>query len=298
MPRSTPTLALLSAAVVVTLSGFGYAAWKSRSANAASGDSTVTGSASTPTFTLLPAPDESEITDAAMLAAIRRGRAILAATRDSLPDHVGNDLRCTSCHLGDGRRANAMPWVGVYARFPQYRSREAKVFRLEDRINGCLRRSMNGRALPHEHPAMRDMMAYMAFLSRGVKVGENVAGQGLPKITPALEGDTVRGATAYVATCARCHGAEGQGSTAGPPLWGDRSFNIGAGMARVRTAAAFIRHNMPLDRPGTLTDQEAFDIAAWIVSRPRPDFAGKEHDWPLGGAPADAAYRTLGERRR
>ena len=64
--------------------------------------------------------------------AVLRGRAILGATRDSLPNHVGNALRCTSCHLDEGRRPNAMPWVGVTARFPQYRSRSASVQRLED----------------------------------------------------------------------------------------------------------------------------------------------------------------------
>ncbi|HEX5831279.1 MAG TPA: c-type cytochrome [Gemmatimonadaceae bacterium] len=243
--------------------------------------------------TLLPVPAESSVEDPALLAAIRRGRAIASATGDSLPAQVGNALRCTSCHLDDGRRAHSMPWVGVYARFPQYRSREGRVLRLEDRINGCLRRSLDGRALPMDDDRLRDMVAYMAFLSRGVGVGGTVAGQGLAPIAP-LAGDTLRGHAVYVAECARCHGAAGDGTSQAPPLWGDRSFNVGAGMARLRTAAAFIRRNMPYDRPGTLSDQDAFDVAAYIISRPRPDFAGKEHDWPRGGAPVDAAYATIG----
>lgn len=246
---------------------------------------------------LLPVPSDTSIRQAAMLASVQRGRAILAATRDSLPEHVGNDLRCTSCHLDDGRRANAMPWVGVYGRFPQYRSREAVVFRLEDRINGCLRRSMNGAALPLEHPAMRDMVAYMSFISRGVAVGGTVPGQGLPPLDTTLVADGTRGEALYAARCATCHGADGEGTTAAPPVWGDRSFNVGAGLSRLRTAAAFIRHNMPYDQPGSLTDQQAFDVAAWMITRPRPDFAGKELDWPNGDAPPDAAYRTLGAER-
>ena len=247
---------------------------------------------------LLPAPPESLVREPALLASVRRGRAILAATGDSLPDHVGNALRCTSCHLDDGRRAGALPWVGVYAAFPQYRSREAAVLRLEDRINGCLLRSMNGRALPLDHPAMRDMVAYMAHLSRGVAVGDTVIGRGMPRIPEPAAVDTAEGRRVYAAECARCHGADGEGGPLGPPVWGDRSFNVGAGMARLRTAASFIHANMPRDRPGTLGEQAAYDVAAFLVARPRPDLARKHLDWPNGDAPPDAAYETDGRRRR
>jgi thiosulfate dehydrogenase len=78
-----------------------------------------------------------------------------------------------------------------------------------------------------------------------------------------------------------------------PPVWGAQSFAIGAGMARLRTAAAFIRWNMPLDRPGQLTDQQAYDVAAFVLAHPRPDTPRKELDWPNGDPPEDAAYPTL-----
>ncbi|HEX6631057.1 MAG TPA: hypothetical protein VF048_08195, partial [Gemmatimonadaceae bacterium] len=107
---------------------------------------------------------DAGLTDDAVGRSVRRGRAILLATRDSLPDHVGNDLRCVSCHLDEGRRASAIPWTGVYARFPQYRSRSGRVIRLEDRVNGCLQRSMNGKPLPYDSDEMRDVVAYMAYL--------------------------------------------------------------------------------------------------------------------------------------
>ena len=291
--RPPALLALLASAVLGGCVGEASPAGRSDTAATAGADG---GSPAAPAAPVgarrLPAPAESSIADPQLLASVRRGRAILTATRDSLPGFVGNDLRCTSCHLDEGTRANAMPWVGVFGQFPQYRSREGVIFRLEDRINGCLRRSMNGRPLPLEHPAMRDIVAYMAFLSRGTPVGATLPGQGLPKLTPVLVGDTLRGRALYAQQCASCHAANGEGTPAAPPLWGDRSFNIGAGMSRLRTAAAFIKHNMPFDRPGTLSDQAAHDIAAWVISRPRPDFAGKELDWPNGDPPPDVAYPT------
>lgn len=241
----------------------------------------------------LRAPPDSLIPKGVLGASIRRGHALLAATRDSLPDHVGNRLRCMSCHLDDGRRAYAAPLVGVYARYPQYRARNAKVNTIEDRINGCFQRSMNGRPLPLDGRDMHDITAYLAWISRGIPVGATMKGQGFVTLRP-LPPDTARGATLFASVCARCHGTNGDGTVIAPPLWGPESFNIGAGMARLRTAAAFIRHNMPFDNPGSLTDQQAFDVAAYIVSRPRPDFPGKENDWPNGDAPPDAPYPTRG----
>ena len=241
-------------------------------------------------------PADSEVRDSAVRAAARRGLVLLRHTRDSLPEYVRADLACVSCHPRDGTQPNAMPWVGVYSRFPQYRSRSGDVSTLEDRINDCFQRSMNGRALPWESRAMRDIVAYMAALSVDVPVGRAIAGQGLPRLTP-VAAEASRGGSIYVATCARCHGAEGQGMAAAPPLWGPRSFNVGAGMSRLRTAASFIRFNMPADRPGTLSDQDAFDVAAYIGARPRPDFAGKEEDWPNGDPPPDVAYPTKAAQR-
>lgn len=236
-------------------------------------------------------PDESEIKDSVVLASVRRGRAILAATRDSLPAYVGNRLRCVSCHLGDGLKPNQMPYVGVYARFPQYRTRSATVEIIEDRINDCFLRSMNGKPLPRDSRAMRDIVAYLAFLSYGVPVGAQVEGQGIPRLDP-LPGDTARGRQVFTTRCTVCHGADGQGTDVAPPLWGPHSYNIGAGMARVHTAAAFIKQAMPFDNPGSLTPQEAFDVATFINSHPRPDLPGKENDWPNGDPPPDVAYPT------
>ena len=251
-------------------------------------------------------PNESDVKDTVVLAAVRRGRALLANTRDSLPKNVGNKLRCVSCHMGDGLRPNLMPLVGVFARFPQYRPRSGTVEIIEDRINDCFERSMNGKALGRDSRPMRDIVAYLAFLSYGIPVGAVVEGQGLARLN-AAPGDTARGRAVFAANCARCHGPDGQGTTLAlggqgptlaPPLWGPHSYNIGAGMARVRTAAAFIHGAMPFDKPGTLTAQEAYDVATFVNTRPRPDFARKVEDWPNGDPPADVAYPTKAVKRK
>ena len=220
---------------------------------------------------------------------IRHGRDLVRNTGELLPDNTGNALRCVSCHLDDGRRATGS-WVGVYGRYPQYRSRSASVVTIEDRVNGCFRRSMNGRPLPVDGGAMRDIVAYLWWLSNGTTIGPPASRQDRAARFGALRADTAAGATLFATHCARCHGVEGEGMAIYPPLWGPRSFNIGAGMARRYTAATFIAANMPFDQPGTLTDQQALDIAAYVTSKPRPDFPGKENDWPAGGAPSDAAY--------
>jgi thiosulfate dehydrogenase len=236
-------------------------------------------------------PEESEIKDSVTLASVRRGRALLRFTKDSLPQHVGASLSCVNCHVADGTQRDAMPLIGSYARFPQYRGRSGKVDIIEDRINDCFERSMNGVALVTSGRDMHDIVAYLAFLSRGFPVGVDMQGQGLPKLET-LKGDTTRGQALFASTCSVCHGADGHGTRLAPPLWGPKSFNIGAGMARVNTAANFIHKLMPRDRPGILTPQQAYDVAAYVTSRPRPDFAGKENDWPRGGAPPDVAYPT------
>jgi len=185
-----------------------------------------------------------------------------------------------------------MPWVGSYARFPQYRARSGKVDLIEDRINDCFLRSMNGRALAPTGRDMRDIVAYLAFLSTGIPVGAEMEGQGLAQLKP-LKGDLDRGVAIFSSTCTRCHGTNGQGTTLAPPLWGLRSYNVGAGMARIPTAASFIHAVMPIDRAQSLTEQQAFDVAAYINTRPRPNFPPKIHDWPYGGKPPGADYHIL-----
>lgn len=116
---------------------------------------------------------------------------------------------------------------------------------LEERIGDCFERSLNGRSPAYDSPEMRDMIAYMSWPSRDIPVGREVTGQGMPRPDP-LTPDTAAGRAGDSATCARCHGDDGQGLVdPAPPLWGPRSYNIGAGMARQRTLAAFLSAAMP-----------------------------------------------------
>lgn len=214
-----------------------------------------------------------------------RGLALLNNFRDSLPANSGNALRCTSCHLDNGTRKDALPWLGSAARYPQYRARSGRVEDMESRINECITRSLAGRMLSVSSREMRDMVAYMETLRNAPRPADHQ--------TIKLKGDSVAGSIGYSQQCARCHGVNGEGvAGVAPALWGLDSYSIGAGMARQFTLATFARHNMPYDRPGTLSDQQAADIAAYVLHHSRQDLPGKENDWPNGDPPADVAYKT------
>ncbi len=233
--------------------------------------------------------------DDQLAASVYRGLALVTHTRDSLPAFVGGNLVCTSCHLDEGRRPNAIPLMGVMARFPKYMDRTGAVVPIEDRINYCFTRSLSGSRLPSDSREMQDIVAYLAYISKGVPTGEHVRGEGLPSM-PKLIGDQALGKKLFTNNCARCHGNDGAGIGPVPALWGPKSFSIGASMARTERAASFIRRNMPFDKPGSLTNQQSFDIAAYITSMARPDQPGKETDWPTGGAPPDVPYDTKGHK--
>ncbi len=240
-------------------------------------------------------PSVDSIPDDSLGNSIRRGLHILRHTRDSLPGFAPSSLNCTSCHLEDGLRVEAAPLTGSFARFPKYMARAGAVVPLSDRVNYCFTRSLAGYRLPVESREMQDILAYLAYISTGVPVGTKIAGaKGLLDPPDTLPADRTRGEALFSKTCSACHGPDGQGMPGIPALWGPKSFSIGASMARVERAASFIQHNMPLGQGGTLTWQEAFDVASYVNSHPRPDSPGKEGDWPLGGAPADVPYVTKG----
>jgi thiosulfate dehydrogenase len=150
---------------------------------------------------------------------------------------------------------------------------------------------------------MKAMVAYFDWMKGATRPEDKVPGRGVGKIDPSIRPNPENGRAVYATNCAVCHGENGEGvkDAAGrvvyPPLWGDRSFNIGAGMARTYTAAAFVKRNMPIGLhakfpigQGGLSDQEAVDVAEYFSHMPRPDFAPKVKDWPKDPKPADSRY--------
>ena len=215
--------------------------------------------------------------------AIRRGRLIFTATTAHAGRYVGNGLTCSNCHLDAGRKADASPMWAAWVSYPAYRAKNGRVNTMEDRIRDCFLYSMNapaskaGTPPPYGDNIYRDLQSYFAWLATGSPFGKPLPGRGFMKLdaTP-LGHDPDRGATVFADQCASCHGADGQGHAnpdgtyAIPSLWGPRSYNWGAGMAGVATAAGFIKANMPYGQGNTLTDQQAWDVAAYIDSRERP----------------------------
>lgn len=235
---------------------------------------------------------------------INHGKRLLTETRRLLPQNTGASMNCNSCHVQGGKKPMGAPYINTFNTYPQFNPRANRVVSLEDRINGCFMRSMNGKPLEKDSAEMKAMIAYMKWLAQDVPHGARVQIENAWPIDTKLVPDPVRGKSLYAAQCASCHGANGEGkkdssgAIAFPPLWGDESFNIGAGLARTYKAAALIRNNMPMGvnthgnwgEGGVLSDQDAVDVAEYFTHMPRPDFAGKDKDFPNGKKPKDSRY--------
>jgi len=258
-------------------------------------------------------PEIGALPDDAHGRLVRRGRDLITATYahigPEVPDparrFAGNNLACSNCHLQAGTKKFGIPLFGIFDEFPHYSARSGAPITIEERINSCMTRSMNGKSLPQNTPEMEALVAYIKFLSTGVPTGVVLPGMGagsMPELNRAA--DPARGKTIYTSSCAACHEPDGNGIRRSlptvdlgylmPPLWGSDSFNDGAGMARLINAANFIHFNMP---HGTdylnpqLTSEDAWDVAAYMLSQPRPHKGGLEKDFPdLLQKPVDAPY--------
>ncbi|WP_339079315.1 c-type cytochrome [Pseudomonas sp. TMP9] len=221
-------------------------------------------------------PVESELPDNAFGKLVQQGRAIFVETKKYAPEYVGNGLACTNCHLDQGRKANSAPLWAAYTLYPAYRKKNDKVNSYAERLQGCFQYSMNGKAPAADSPVIAALSAYSYWLATGAPIGQELPGRGYAPVSPPADGfDLAQGGQIYAAQCAVCHGPRGEGQKAGaeyvfPPLWGADSFNWGAGMHRINTAAAFIKGNMPLGKGGTLSDADAWHVAAFMNSHERP----------------------------
>lgn len=210
--------------------------------------------------------------------AIRRGHDLFVNTQQLRGKNIFNNMNCTSCHMGDGRRPFAGPVWAAAVTLPDFRGKNGHVNSLEERIVGCFTYSMNGISPPYGSDDMLALVAYHQWLAKGVPMypEAKLYGRGYPKPKEAdQKPDFERGKQAYMQNCAACHGEDGQGvmidgKVQFPALWGDHSFNWGAGMVRVPTLAGFIKNNMPLGKTPGLSDQEAWDIAQFVNSQERP----------------------------
>lgn len=252
-------------------------------------------------------PDTSAIpsTNEGML--IRYGRDLIANTSNYLGPrgtvaHITNGMNCQNCHLDAGTKTWGNNYGGVYSTYPKFRERSGTVENVYKRINDCIDRSLNGYAIDSNSREMQAMAAYIMWLGQKVPKDQKPWGAGIRDISfidrPA---DPSKGRIVFIQKCQRCHGMQGEGQLrfdgAGyvyPPLWGNNSYNTGAGLYRVSRFAGYVRDNMPFDAPynsASLTDEEAWDVAAYVNSQPRPqkdyskdypNMASKPIDLPFG----------------
>jgi thiosulfate dehydrogenase len=205
---------------------------------------------------------------------IRLGHDAIADTQKLMPHNIRAGMNCAACHIGAGTKARGGSFVGTYARFPQWNKRAKRVITLQDRLAECFLYSENGTPPSYTSKEMIGMVAYIAYLSRRVPTGETQAESDsfLVKV-PSTPPNVQHGATLYAQKCATCHQPDGAG-VAGtyPPLWGPKSFNNGAGMAHLNRITGFVMYNMPANSPNTLSFNDAYDIAGYVLSQKRPKF--------------------------
>lgn len=300
----------VSSAVLSAVSSVAFADGSAPAVASASASASSVNAAASPAKKAFTPPAESTLPTDGFGQSVKLGEQIFTHTTQFAGKYVGNTLNCASCHLDAGRKADSSPLWGAYPLYPAYRAKNNRVNSFAERMQGCFQYSMNGKAPPLGDPVLVALESYAYWLAKGAPVGTKLAGQGYPKLpAPAQKADYARGGAIYAQHCALCHGADGQGQSSGgatvfPPLWGAHSFNWGAGMGDIQNAAGFIKANMPLGLGGTLTDQEAWDVATFMDSHERPQdprFVGsvaatraKFHDSPLSMYGQKVNGRVLG----
>ena len=252
------------------------------------------------------AADIGSVADPSQRATLEYGRELIAHTAEYLGPRgsvmtISNGLNCQNCHLDAGTRVFGNNYGSVASMYPKFRARSGTVEDLNKRINDCFERSLNGRPLDTLGREMEAIRAYISFIGSNVPKGKPAEGSGLKKM-PYLDraADPAAGELAYVAKCQVCHQANGEGmlnpdgiAYLYPPLWGPNSYNDGAGLYRLSNFARYIKYNMPLgvthDNP-QLSDEEAWDIAAYVNSQNRPH-KDTRHDWPdISKKPVDHPF--------
>lgn len=252
-------------------------------------------------------PDPSSIPTSEVGELIRYGRKLVTHTSVYLGPRgkvkaISNGMNCQNCHLQAGTVPFGNNYGKVASTYPKMRHRSGLVEGFAKRVNDCIERSLNGKKLEEDSHEMQAIVAYIKWVGKDVQFGDDLEGFGLLDL-PLLNrpADPLAGKIVYDAYCSRCHGNDGEGMFAEdsseyiyPPLYGKHSYNTGAGLYRISRFAAFVKANMPygvsFDKP-LLTDEEAWDVAAYINTMPRPeknfsadwpDISRKPFDYPFG----------------
>lgn len=241
------------------------------------------------------APDSSALPATPAGDLIRYGRDLIVRTAYYLGPKgrvaaITNGMNCQNCHLAAGTQNWGNPFSAVASTYPKYRPRSGQIESIEFRINDCLTRSLNGKTIDSGSREMQAMVAYMKWLGKDVPKGTKPPGSGIePLLFLMRAADTVNGKNVYIQKCQSCHGSNGQGvptadsgSFIYPPLWGKQSYNNGAGLYRLFQFATYVKYNMPFGATYSkpqLSNEEAWDVAAFVNSRPRP-LKSFITDWP------------------
>lgn len=227
---------------------------------------------------------------------VEYGKDIIANTakyfgpKGSVKAMATNGMNCQNCHLNAGTKTFGNNYSAVASAYPKYRARSGAIENIYKRVNDCFERSLNGLTLDTTSKEMQAIVAYIQFLGKDVKKGEKPKGVGFKDLALLDRAcSPENGSKLYVEKCASCHQKSGEGQWNAshdafqyPPLWGENSYNDGAGLYRITNFAKYIKSNMPLgashDNP-ILSDEEAWDIAAFVNSQPRPK-KDISKDWP------------------
>lgn len=204
---------------------------------------------------------------------------------------ITNGMNCQNCHLNAGRKAWGNNYGAVAANYPKFRDRSGSIETVYKRVSDCMERSLNGTALDSNAREMKAMIAYIKWVGHAVEKDSTPKGAGIkPPEYIERAASPEKGLAVYTAKCQSCHGANGEGQMAAdgrsytyPPLWGEHSYNSGAGLFRLSRFAGYVRDNMPFNQAShknpALTDEECWDVAAFVNSRPRPS-KDLSKDWP------------------
>ena len=235
---------------------------------------------------------------------IVRNTAMVLGNGQSDPDrqYSGTNMACASCHLDSGQSPGMLNLLQASSKYPRFSGRDGGIGDLRDRINGCMQRSMNGDPLPRNSIEMLAMETYINNLGEQfLAMGDTRRQQQEPELfeEPKRRASVENGKEIYEDRCQVCHGRNGEGLKASkniaegylfPPLWGEDSYNNGAGMTRILTASRFIKARMPLGEPDLSNDQ-AYDVAAYVNSHERPIKSNLAADFPeLERKPVDSPY--------